>query len=600
MGRRAGDYNHGMSRSLDNPIDPPKVTASAKAWPVERIRAEFPILATQSHGRPLVYLDNGATTQKPQAVIQAELEFYRTQNANIHRGVYELSQDATTAYEGARHKVAKFVNAAEDAEIIFTRGTTESINLVAAGFARTVLKAGDEIIVTALEHHSNIVPWQMAAEVTGAILKVVPINDAGELRMDEYAKLLSDRTKMVAVTHLSNALGTINDVNKIATLAHERGAAVLIDGAQWVAHHHTDVQAIGCDFYAFSSHKLYGPTGVGVLYGKRSWLEKLPPYQGGGDMIETVSFEKTTYAPLPNKFEAGTPNIAGGIGLAAAIDYLLAAGLDAAAAYERELITYATEKLLAVPGLRILGTAREKGSVISFVVENPPIASLDLGMALDREGIAVRTGHHCCMPLMARLSVPSTTRASFAMYNTEAEVDFLAATLTKIVTARAAAPNAVPAPAASNGTGVAFPTSAGESPDAVAEEIAEVFEFLGDKEAKGEQLLDYAKELPSNFDLLKRLTERVPGCQAQVYLLSRPSPTDAKRLEFVADADAQIVRGEIQMLQQLFSGQQAKDILAFDVNKFFTRIGLEHFLSQQRRNGLGSMIERIRTSAKKL
>ncbi|CAN5489966.1 hypothetical protein BH10PLA1_BH10PLA1_20560 [soil metagenome] len=591
-----------MGVSLNNPTDSPKTTGTAKAWSVERIRADFPILATQSHGRPLVYLDNGATTQKPQAVIDAETKFYRTQNANIHRGVYELSQAATKAYEDARHTVASFVNAAEDAEIIFTRGTTESINLVAAGFARSVLKAGDEIIVTALEHHSNIVPWQMAAELTGAVLKVIPINDAGELRMDEYAKLLGDRTKVVAVTHLSNALGTINDAKRITALAHERGAAVLIDGAQWIAHHATDVREIGCDFYAFSSHKLYGPTGVGVLYGKRTWLDRLPPYQGGGDMIETVSFEKTTYAPLPNKFEAGTPNIAGVVGLAAAIDYLRAAGLDAAAAYERDLIDYATKKLSAVGGLRILGSAREKGSVISFVVENPPIASLDLGMALDREGIAVRTGHHCCMPLMARLSVPSTTRASFAMYNTKAEVDLLVATLTKIISARAAAPKVAAAQpsAASNGTGVSFPTAAGESPNAVADEIAEVFEFLGDKEAKGEQLLDYAKELPHNFDLLKRLTERVPGCQAQVYLVSRPSPTDATRLEFVADADAEIVRGEIQMLQQLFSGQKAKDILAFDVNKFFTRIGLEHFLSAQRRNGLGSMIERIRGSAAKL
>ncbi len=555
-------------------------------------------------------------------------KFYESQNANIHRGVYELSQAATKLYEDARHTVAAFINAREDAEIIFTRGTTEGINLVAAGFGRTILKKGDEIIVTTMEHHSNIVPWQMAAEITGAVLKVIPVNDAGELRLDEYAKLLSPRTKMVAVTHLSNSLGTINNVAKITAMAHEHGSAVLIDGAQWVAHHVTDVQAIDCDFYAFSSHKLYGPTGVGVLYGKRSWLDRLPPYQGGGDMIETVTFEKTTYAPLPNKFEAGTPNIAGAIGLAAAIEYVQSVGLAAAAKHEQELLDYATETLSAIQGLRIIGTARNKGSVISFVMEHPPIASLDLGMALDREGIAVRTGHHCCMPVMERMKVPSTTRASFAMYNTRADVDALANALKKIVDSRNAtaptkptakrvpamaanliassarsgqiAPAPVTATLAGQSDSVIFPTAAGQSPQAAADEIAEVFEFLSERDAKSEQLMDYAKQLPHNFDLLKKLTDRVPGCQAQVYLLTRPSPTDPSRLEFVADADAEIVRGEIYVLQQLFSGQRGKDILDFDTNAFFTRIGLEHFLSAQRRNGLGSMIERIRAGARSM
>jgi len=577
----------------------------AKSFDVEKVRADFPILATKSHGHPLVYLDNGATTQKPQAVIDAEVRYYETQNANIHRGVYELSQAATMAYEAARHAVAQFINAREDAEVIFTRGTTEGINLVAAGFGRSVLKQGDEIIVTAMEHHSNIVPWQLACEVSGAVLKVIPITDAGELRMDEYAKLLSTRTKMVAVTHLSNALGTINDVEKITAMAHQHGAAVLIDGAQWVAHHETDVQAIGCDFYVFSSHKLYGPTGQGVLYGKRQWLEKLPPYQGGGDMIETVTFLKTTYAPLPNKFEAGTPNIAGAIGLAAAIDYVQSLGLADVAKYEKDLVDYAVQKLAAIDGLRIIGMARNRGSVVSFVVENPPIASLDLGMALDRQGVALRTGHHCCMPLMNRMNIPSTTRASFAVYNTRAEVDELAEVLRKIISDHRRSVSISPAQAMSPAlakpqAAIQFPTAAGMSPDIVADELAEVFEFLGDKDAKGEQMLDFAKQLPHNFDLLKKLTERVPGCQAQVYMITRPSPNAPDRLEFVADADAEIVRGEIYMLQQLFSGQTAKDILAFDTNAFFHRIGLEHFLTAQRRNGLGSMIERIRTHAKKL
>ncbi len=569
----------------------------ARPIDVQKIRADFPILATQSHGRPLVYLDNGATTQKPQSVIDSEVRYYESQNANIHRGVYELSQAATTAYENARHTVAGFINANEDAEVIFTRGTTESINLVAAGFARAILKRGDEIIISAMEHHSNIVPWQMACEISGAVLKVIPINDAGELLLDEYAKLLSNRTKLVAVTHLSNSLGTINDVEAIIEQAHARGAAVLIDGAQWVAHHVTDVQALDCDFYAFSSHKIFGPTGVGVLYGKRAWLEKLPAYQGGGDMIETVTFEKTTYAPLPNKFEAGTPHIAGVIGLGAAIKYVQSIGLDVIAATEQELMAYATDQLSQIAGLRIIGTAKNKGSVISFVVENPPIATLDLGMALDREGIAVRTGHHCCMPVMARMNIPATARASFAMYNTQADVDALVTALRKIIDAQRA--SAAPSQSAA-ADAIRFPIATHASPDAAADEIAEVFEFLSDKEAKGEQLLDYAKELPRNIDLLKKLTDRVPGCQAQVYLLTRPSPATPDRLEFVADSDAEIVRGEIVMLQKLFSGQPAKDILAFDVNGFFTRIGLEHFLSSQRRNGLASMIERIRTNAKRL
>jgi cysteine desulfurase / selenocysteine lyase len=572
---------------------------ASKPFDVGEVRSEFPILNTSSHGRPLVYLDNGATTQKPRAVIERVQRYYEAENANIHRGVYELSQRATAAYEDARRTVARFINAREEAEVIFTRGTTEAVNLVAAGF-RSVLQRGDEIILTQLEHHSNIVPWQLAAEATGAVIKVIPVNDSGELRLDEYANLLTPRTKMVALTHLSNAIGTINDVRRITAMAHEHGAAVLIDGAQWIAHYETDVQQIGCDFYAFSGHKLYGPTGIGVLYGKREWLEKLPPYQGGGDMIESVSFEKTTYAALPNKFEAGTPNMAGAVGLAAAVEFVQSLDREAVARHEHNLLEYATQQLSAMAGIRIIGTAAEKGSVISFVVEDPPISSFDLGTQLDRRGIACRTGHHCCMPLMERFGIPATTRASFAMYNTRQDVDAFIAALKQIredASGKCAPAVSVKAPAKDQ-VDIVFPELAGESPVAIAEELVEIFEFLPDKTAKAEQIEDFARQLPPYFDLLKKLTQRVPGCQAQVYMLSRRKPGDPDRVEFVADSDASIVRGEIVMLQKLFSGQRADDILAFDVNRFFQRIGFEHFLTQQRRTGLASMIERIRQHAK--
>jgi cysteine desulfurase/selenocysteine lyase len=352
------------------------------------------------------------------------------------------------------------------------------------------------------------------------------------------------------------------------------------------------VQEIGCDFYVFSGHKLYGPTGIGVLYGRRKWLEKLPPYQGGGDMIETVTFARTTYANLPNKFEAGTPHMAGAVGLAAAIEYVQSVGLGAAAEHEHDLLTYASEQLATIPGLRIIGTAREKGSVISFVVENPPIAAYDLGVQLDRRGIACRTGHHCCMPLMERMGIPATTRASFAMYNTRQDVDALVKALKEI--RASAAPVAASAPSVD----VSFAKAAAESPNAAADELAELFDFLPDKIAKAEQIDDFAKQLPNQFATLSRLTQRVPGCQSQVYMLSRRVPGATHRLEFAADADATIVRGEIVMLQKLFSGQKVSDILAFDANAFFGRIGFEHFLTQQRRTGLGSMIDRIRQHAK--
>jgi cysteine desulfurase/selenocysteine lyase len=397
---------------------------------VEKIREDFPVLKQSIHGKPLVYLDNAATAQKPRAVIDAIVRFYEVDCANIHRGVHELSQRSTKAYEQTRIKVKRFLNARATEEIVFVRGTTEGINLVTQSWGRHNVKSGDEIIVAGLEHHSNIVPWQMLCEETGAILRVIPIDDRGELMLDEYAKLLGPRTRMVAIGHVSNALGTINPAGEIIEMAHAAGALALVDGAQAVPHMKIDLQALDADFYTFSGHKLFGPTGIGVLYGKQRLFEAMTPWQGGGDMIRTVTFEKTTYNDLPYKFEAGTPDIAGGIGLGAAVDYVNAIGIENIAAYEHELLVYATEQVSRIPGLRIIGTAREKAAVISFVMEG--IHPHDIGTVLDRQGIAVRTGHHCAQPVMDRYHIPATTRASFAFYNTMAEIDALVAGLHKV------------------------------------------------------------------------------------------------------------------------------------------------------------------------
>lgn len=388
---------------------------------IKKIRADFPILSRKVNGKPLIYFDNGATAQKPQQVIDAIDTFYKNQNANIHRGVHTLSQEITVAYENARSTIQKHLNAEYSHEIIFTSGTTGSINLIASSFGKKFISKGDEIIISEMEHHSNILPWQVICEEKGAILKVIPINDSGELLMDEYKKLLSDKTKIVAVTHISNTLGTINPVKEIIELAHAKNIPVLIDGAQAVPHTEVDVQALDCDFYVFSGHKLFGPTGVGILYGKEKWLNELPPYQVGGGTIKTVTFEKTEYADLPLKFEAGTPHIEGGIGLAVAIDYINSIGLNEIASYEHELLVYATEALNKIEGLRIIGTAKNKASVISFVVEG--LHPFDIGTILDQLGIAVRTGHHCTQPLMQCYEIQGTVRASFAFYNTIEEID---------------------------------------------------------------------------------------------------------------------------------------------------------------------------------
>jgi cysteine desulfurase/selenocysteine lyase len=392
-------------------------------FPVEKIRADFPILAQKIRGKDLVYLDNAASCQKPNAVIDAISDLYRHDYANIHRGVHTLSVRSTDKFEGARGKVRDFVNAASDKEIIFVRGATEAINLVAQSYGRANIHAGDEILITAMEHHSNIVPWQLLCEQTGAVLKVAPINRKGELIYDAFESLLSDKTRLVAVSHMSNALGTINPVEKIIAAAHARNVPVLLDGAQAAPHMKVDVRALDCDFYAFSGHKLYGPSGIGVLYGKQALLEAMPPYQGGGDMIRKVTFEKSEYNKLPYKFEAGTPSIADVVGLGAAIDYLNAVGMEHVAAYEAELLDYATERARKIQGLRIIGEAEHKGAILSFVLDN--IHPHDIGTMLDSLGIAVRAGHHCAMPVMDFFEVPATARASFAMYNTRAEIDVL-------------------------------------------------------------------------------------------------------------------------------------------------------------------------------
>ncbi len=411
-------------------INPSVEDDSAPLLDLAHIREQFPVLQQQVHGKPLMYLDNAASVQKPRAVIEAVSECYNRYYANVHRGVHTLSERSTAAFEGAREKVRAFVNAESAREIIFTRGTTEAINLVASSYGRGHVGPGDEVLITTMEHHSNIVPWQLLCEQQGATLRVVPINDDGELIMEQYERLLTDRTRIVAVVHLSNALGTVNPVRQIIELAHSRGIPVLVDGAQAVPHTVVDAQALDCDFYAFSSHKVYGPSGVGVLYGKARHLEAMPPYQGGGDMIRLVTFEKTEYADLPHKFEAGTPNIAGVIGLGAALDWVQQVGLDAIAAHERQLLDYATARLREVSGLKPIGTARQKAAVFSFTLQG--VHPHDIGTILDREGIAVRAGHHCAQPVMQRYGVPATARASFAVYNSMQEVDALVAAVRKV------------------------------------------------------------------------------------------------------------------------------------------------------------------------
>lgn len=413
-------------------VSAPGVCAQSGArLDVQRIRGDFPILKQKVHGKPFVYLDNAATAQKPQSVIDTLQRYYLTENSNVHRGVHSLSERATADYEGAREKVRRFLNASDAREILYVRGTTEGINLVAQSYGRKFIHKGDEVIISAMEHHSNIVPWQMLCEQSGAVLRVIPINHDGELLVEEYKRLLNERTKFVAVAHVSNALGTVNPVEQIVALAHSLNVPVLVDGAQAAPHMKVDVRELGCDFYAFSGHKLFGPTGIGILYGRADLLESMPPYQGGGDMISLVTFEKTHYNVLPYKFEAGTPHIAGAIGLGAAIDYVSGIGMEVVAAYDQELLGYATQALCAIKGLKIIGTAKDKTGVLSFILDG--VHPHDIGTILDREGVAIRAGHHCAMPVMQRFGVPATARASFAFYNTKEEVDVLARAMLKVI-----------------------------------------------------------------------------------------------------------------------------------------------------------------------
>ena len=553
------------------------------------------------NGHPLVFLDNGATTQKPRAVIDAISRYYERDNANIHRGVYELSQRATSHFDDARTKVAAFLNAPEPAECIFTRGVTESINLVAMSWARTNLKAGDEILLSALEHHSNIVPWQLAAEATGAIVKTLPMTDVGELDYDKLGGLLTQRTKLVAIQHVSNALGTIHDVERIITAAKEVGALVLIDGAQAVSHFPTDVRALGCDFYTFSAHKLFGPTGVGVLWGRRALLDEMSPFMGGGDMIESVTWEKTTYAPIPAKFEAGTPDIAGVIGLGAAIDYLNDLGWPAIRRQEEAVVTHAVERLSGIDGVRLIGTSDKRAGVVSFVVENPPVSSLDLGTKLDAKGIAVRTGHHCAQPLMDAFGIPGTTRASFAFYNTVEEVDQLAAALEKIVKearSRASEPGAS-APASSDD--LVFPEPQADSPEAAAAALVDDFQFLKEAgEDPREFILDLGRKLPPMPAGEKNDATHVKGCMSQVWISARKRPGTADSLDFLADSDAELVRGLIGVLQHIFSGQSSSKIVGFDVEKLLRQLDFQALISVQRRSGVEAMLNRIMSLARAL
>ena len=400
-------------------------------WDVEKVRKDFPVLSQTVNGKPLVYLDNGASSQVPQSVIDRTSKYLAEEHSNIHRGVHYLSQHATTAYEAAREKVKRFINAPDVKECIFVRGCTEGVNLIAHSYGRKFINAGDEVLISQMEHHSNIIPWQMIAEERGAIIKVIPMNERGELIIDEYENLLNERTRIVAVTHVSNSLGTVNPIKEMVVTAHKFGVPVCVDAAQSVPHFPVDVQDLDCDFFVFSGHKMFGPTGSGVVYGKRKWLDAMPPYQTGGGMIRTVSFEKTTFAPIPEKFEAGTPAIAANIGLGAAIDYINSIDFEAAAAYEHELLEYATKRLADIPGVKIIGTASDKASVLSFTIEG--VHPHDIGTILDQQGIAVRAGHHCAQPVMQFFDVPATARASFAFYNTREEVDKLTDAVQKVI-----------------------------------------------------------------------------------------------------------------------------------------------------------------------
>ena len=567
-----------------------RATVKPAELDVAAVRRGFPILDQEVDEHRLVYLDNAATVQKPDVVIEAISNYYRRDNANVHRGVHTLSQRATDGYEGARAKVAAFLNAPEVAECLFVRGVTEAVNLVASSWGGANLSAGDVVLLGAQEHHSNIVPWQMVAEARGATVKVIPMDDAGVLDQAAFERLLGEGgVKVLSMPHVSNSLGTVNPVKAMAAKAREAGAVVFVDGAQWVAHGATDVQALGVDFYAFSAHKLYGPTGIGVLWGRRELLDKMGPFQGGGDMIETVTWERTTYAPIPNKFEAGTPHIAGAVGLAAAIDWVSGLGWDAVHAHEESLRARCEDGLRRVPGLTIVGTAAEKAAVVSFT--HGSVSSYDLGSKLDRRGIAVRTGHHCTQPVMDRLGIPGTTRASFAAYNTLEEVDLLVEAVREIV---AESSGAAAEPAGGGGDVEFAPASAAtvaEAAAALAEEFALVAELMSPTEYVQEDLAKSVAGLPEG---VKSDATKVDGCMSEVHVVFED---EGDVMRVAGDSNADITKGLVGVMQRLYSGQRAGEVLGHDVNGFLRDVGLEGALSMGRRNGLAGLIQKIRGHA---
>ncbi|MGO9600096.1 MAG: SufS family cysteine desulfurase [Isosphaeraceae bacterium] len=568
------------------------------AFDLAAIRREFPLLARHVHEKPLVYLDNAATTQKPRAVLDAISSYYEQSCANVHRGVHALSDRATSLYEQARVEAAEFIGAASPREIVFVRGATEAINLAAHSFGTQHVGPGDEVIITWMEHHANIVPWQILCAQRGAALRVVPITDLGELQLDAYQRMLSPRTKLVALTHVSNALGTVNPVRQMIAMAHQQGASVLIDGAQAIAHVEVDVQDLDCDFYAFSGHKVYGPMGIGVLYGKLRHLESMPPCQFGGDMIETVTFEKTSYAPAPVKFEAGTPNVGGAIGLAAALQWLKNMDRPAIKRHEMQLVESCVRSLSAIPGVRIVGQPACRAGSVSFVLEDPPVSALDVGTRLDLEGIAVRTGHHCCQPLMQRLGVAGTVRASFAIYNSPEEVQLLAEHLGRI--AENQGPKRHRAAVSRPRPEIQLPEERDASAatvEAAAQALLVEFEGLGDWAERYEYLIDLGKHLPPMPARLKTEANRVRGCQSTVYLAPWVRSGSDDVVEFLADSESEIVRGLVALLQSLYSGKLAAQILDFDLSGLLARLGLATNLTLSRRNGLAEMVKRLRSFA---
>jgi len=551
-------------------------------YPIDNIRGDFPILQRTVHeNKPLVYLDNAASTQQAQPVIESVSQYHSQTHSNIHRGAHALAAEATDAYEAARKTVARFIGAASPNEIIFTRGTTDGINLVANSFGRARVEEGDEVLITEMEHHSNIVPWQMLCEQVGAKLRVVPVNDRGEFVWDEYERLLGPRTKMLAITHISNTLGTINPVRDIIEAAHRRDVTVLIDGAQAIAHMKVDVAVLDCDFYVFSGHKIFGPTGIGVLYGKESLLKGMPPYQGGGSMIRTVKFEKTTFEDPPFKFEAGTPNMSGAIGLAAAIDYVDSVGIERIAEHEHELTAYGIEQLKQIDGLRMIGTAEQHAGILSFIVDG--IHADDIGRLIDREGVAVRVGHHCTQPLMERFNVPATVRASVALYSTRDEIDTLVHAVRKAV-------NVMSRTCPVERTEV---RPSGEDIERTQDRIVQEFNAIPNWEERYQKIIELGKRHPSIAESLKDEKWIVRGCQSTVWL--HPDLKEGK-IAFAAESNAMIVNGLIALLMRVYSNRTPDEILN-TAPRFINEIGLSQHLSQARANGLAAMLEQIKNYA---